>query len=743
MAIRNLYSNLPGHLVEFKDGGLQLRESTTTTTTKSILILGTAVDGIVNEPVAIDINTLTKLYGSDVDETGAPNGATLVKAAKQAYKAGFDDIRCMRVTGSAAVATISKEGVVSTEEYVETKTAKAVGNTESTLVLTETPIEGTVVVKDGGTVVASTVLGKNLTVAENAYNSGTQNLTVTYDVEETQNETGDGVTTEYTITGITGTVTGVTVNEVPVEFSVQENKVVLNTAAGDSENIVIKGKKVVSQNLNLVAATQKIVLENAVKAKEDITVTADGQPVEFTLEEDKKTIAFEVKVTKGTTINVESTYVVETVENKTITIQTINGGDVYKDCHVSIEAGDAVDEKVLVLKKPASKKYTTSETDIRISLKDNKTFGAIVAAINNHALNNIFEAITETEEEVVTDTLTVVDFAGATSGLNPTNNELYEALVGIRDKEGYLTKQGAFQILENYNVDYVYVAGVYANSKLTGKYANKSFHYELALLCAVLTYRTKMTHGFIDWKPNTNTTLVGIQKYVAEILAYDNTHYIKDENGDEIVDENGNKMDIGWYTSLVVGPDVACVSDTLGNYYGSPAIAYAALNAKLKAQSAPTNKSLPGVKGMRFKLSNKQMEDITKKRMVVFKLKNEGNGSSSLPYVVDGCTSGAENSDYGRLSTVKVVTEVIDQIREVADPFIGEPNTIEQRNALAALISKRLSYLKEQGVIQYYDFEISATVEQTLLGQCSIALTLVAPQELRQITTVVALKATA
>ena len=184
--------------------------------------------------------------------------------------------------------------------------------------------------------------------------------------------------------------------------------------------------------------------------------------------------------------------------------------------------------------------------------------------------------------------------------------------------------------------------------------------------------------------------------------------------------------------------------DTLGTYYGSPAIAYAALNSTLKPESAPTNKALPGVKGMKYKFSNKQMNALVGNRMVVFKLKGEGTSTaSSTPYVVDGCTAGNENCDYRRIATVKVVTDVVDQIREVADPFLGEPNTVEQRNALSALISKRLSYMLTNGEIQYYAFDINATLEQVLLGECTISLTLVVPQELRKITTVVALRATA
>ena len=426
-------------------------------------------------------------------------------------------------------------------------------------------------------------------------------------------------------------------------------------------------------------------------------------------------------------------------------VRAIYGGSIYKTATVQVlEATDG--SKVFVFTKPASKKYTTNEAPLKYSSNDFPTVGALKSALKNTALNNVFEIVTDNDD------ITTADFPvtailplndGGEDGVVVTNNQMFEALSGKRNVDGYLIEQGAYQILENYNVDYIYPAGVYANSKQTVN-PNSSFHHELALLCAVLTYRTKMTHGFIDVKPNANTTLVGIQKYVDELKAYNNTHYMKDENGDDIVDSEGNKMDIGWYTSVVVGPEPVMVSDTLGTYYGSPAIAYAALNASIKPQSAPTNKALPGVKGMKFKFSNKQMNELVGNRMVVFKLKNEGTATaSSIPYVVDGCTAGAASSDYARLSTVKIVTDVVDQIREVSDPFIGEPNTIEQRNALSALISKRLSYLMEQGEIQYYEFEINATIQQVVLGECSIALTLVCPMELRKITTVVALRAAA
>ena len=130
MAITNLYPNLPGHLVEFKDGGLQFTTSDDTGVGKSVLILGTAFDGPVNEPVKIDATTVSQLYGSDVDENGYPNGATLTKYAKQAFKNGFSDVRCMRVTGSQAYVEIPKTVETITEDIDATLPFDVAGNAE-------------------------------------------------------------------------------------------------------------------------------------------------------------------------------------------------------------------------------------------------------------------------------------------------------------------------------------------------------------------------------------------------------------------------------------------------------------------------------------------------------------------------------------------------------------------------------------------------------------------------------------
>ena len=873
MAITNLYSNLPGHLVEFKDGGLSLRNNTVPTGAKSILILGTATDGPINEPVAIDIDTVAKLFGEDytTDSAGnqVPNGTTLTKYARQAYKAGFSDIRCMRVTGTQASASVA--ALSSTVEEVKDAVAKEVianGNDRIDNADVEidwpvtwdttneypvvTNVQGTYYSQNVGTAAgtgnyangqkARFLLSKDsvsakgqirVTASYALVNKGfkaitnADGITITqsgndvvitvpanqiadmYNLAwtdqslgvDTQDDAGvdfvagDVVAVNPTAAYPTYNVIKVDIDGVPVTGAVVTTNVngdylvsftdATGTTYSSANTITFEYKNITQELTGVNGFTTDVAvtdfytpviveLDHEAAVSEDIVLYAangttvlsklsDGNGV-ITLEADNKTVKVNfsaipeaVSLTNyqvGTKLLLGYKYIEIVESTEEVRFISTYGGSVYNQCTITVEEITDVNGnvgKLITLTKPQSKMYSTNEAPLKYSSFVYPTFGQLKEAIEStivSPLNNVFAVETNADDALVANLTApfTATFTGGTDGINPSNDDYFQALSGIRNEEGYLIQQGAYQILENYSCDYIYVAGIYSDSTVSPKLSviPQPFHYELALLCAVLTYRTKMTHGFIDVKPNTNTTLVGIQKWVDKLLALPNEFLMRDNEGNIIYDEDNNPMDIGWYTSCVVGAQPLCTSATLGNHYGSPAIAYAALNASLAAYSAPTNKKVPGCSAMRFKLSNKQMNDLTGKRMVCFKYKGEGTSSASTtPYVVDGATCGLSTSDYTRLTTVKVVTQVVDEVREVSDPFIGEPNTVEQRNALAALISKRLSYLKEKGVIQYYEFEISATNYQVLLGECSIALTLVAPQELRKITTVVALRASA
>jgi len=898
MAVQNLYSNLPGHLVEFKDGGLQLTTSTTdTSSTKSLLILGTAVDGPVNEPVKIDENTVAKVFGEEVDESGYPNGATLTKYARQAFKNGFDDVRCMRVTGSQAYAivtnsvtddandevnVIQKEAFSSGQIYANDVTLRYTydgdgifpGASEDITVSTDGGVTTVKPDVNGNTFRFNPYTGIDI-IKGSVYKDQTIEITmrpwhlVAGTAGGSINEAGIEKTVKYenqTVTEGAITLSPVSYDETAAEFStgnsdvsiaipVNKNGIVKvtrdayvdnsdpeNPVTSDAVEISLDNVNVTAQDNNRVVAivdanapadatytieTVQYYKTNAQKTLDmnnlDSTVSHEGgndvivfpdsvvdvpldieRGSDVTIEEVKLLInggqdsvdleydtsnvtvsgkpfirvsitafnfEYDVATVTAGTIQVKYSYKQHEYYEFELKFKSQFGGSQYKDATVEItkEEENGKTYTVITLTKPSAKRVTAAVDTVTYSSKFIKTVDDLVLAMKNDANNlNMFDV--EIVKGEGSDSIDLLDAVGpipfshgGEDGINPTNDEMFIALSGDRytqadvgttlvegsnvkvttDMVGFLKVQGAYQILENYNVDYIYPAGIYADS-VQNVNPDSDFQRELALLCAVLTYRTKMTHGFIDVKPNSNTTLVGIDKYVSNLInGRSNTYYMLDADGEIVYDEDDNPMDIGWYTSAVVGPEPVMQSSKTGTYYGSPAIAYAALNAVIEPASAPTNKALRNVQGMKFKFSNKQADALVGARYVVFKLKNEGvnSAASSTPYVVDGCTAGAPNCDYARISTVKVLQDVVDQIREVADPFIGEKNTLAQRNALSALISKRLGKLVELEEIQSYAFEISASIQQQLLGEATIALEIVPAMELRKITTVVALRA--
>lgn len=951
MGITNMYPNLPGHLVEFKDGGLQLTSLPENTSgfNKSLLILGTALDGPVMEPVKIDAKTVTQLFGSEVNDKNYPNGATLTKYAKQAFAHGFSDVRCMRVTGTEATKTIpiSLDDIVD-QVQKQTQPMPVSGHPEVTVsivgegddllpisnddgyndiwICASPSVDG--VPKDilrANGIVYSPSVGKVTLPA----NTVSKNATV-YGVFYHQNIIGKGEMVdgrmEYTHGGSAEyftdmVVNGNTVSEILAEdfdngvvfklkypngarlysqaydsqgnvltascypqiwdtiFNIEPGddvntgvtaamtkanglKVIITakyddagvekthvlganefTVIEDSEDANNNGKVVITNDTiackvpnplydaddfastepeyidgqanyksytvqylaytnDFVCNTLKLDELSDVAAEDDVFFLNDSgnaingsvvvypdsnstTPLDaglYTVEYDgvNTKVTFPAgKLLMGTPVVVKYKVEERSTSEKNVIFKSLYGGEVYNQARVKMEkcredvdtASGALGEEYIKVTfcKPESKYYSRTEVPFYYKSTDVPTVGQLRDFLKNYELNNVFAIETDDDDitlenlynavcrsvsgqpaEISTQALATntasVEFAlvGGSSGINPTDEELFVALSGKRNARGYLIERGAYQILENYHCDYIYPAGARADKTVVVNGRAQSFQYELALVCAVLTYRTKMTHGFMDVSPNSNTSLVGIQKHVDKLLTLPNLFYMQDQDGNEILDSENNPMDIGWYTSVVVGPDPVMISDTLGTYYGSAAIAYAALVASLKPQSSPMNKALPKVKGMKYKFSNKQMDALIGNRMVCFRLKNEGTTTAtSVPYCVDAMTAGGPNCDYARMTTVSIVTDVVDQIREVADPFIGEPNTIEQRNALSALIAKRLSRIYEKGEVTYYSFEINATVEQVLLGECTISLTLVCPMELRKITTVVSLRAAA
>lgn len=771
----NIYPNLPGMMVEFKDGGMSLRQDVTVNSSDSLLILGTAVDGPILDPVAVDDESVEAVFGKATSSNGVSNGSTLVKAYKQARKRGCNDIRLMRVTGKNAKATLEgPETVLQESKRVEEEFAVITGNDVTVITLSNKPVTKDSVklfIKGSQLLTGYTVEYSKgeVSIQAGVCDAGAP-ITVQYSYCKPVTVTNEEVQVGPSEGNFKATIAhpstkeGMTINFnsspiSPDNFSVSGNIITLTSGSGvaDTDTISVSYTHYEGDKVDVTESgkgptpfvTQTSVVTKTLAhtpSKDSVKVYVGGS-----LHTDQSVVQVADKVVtidkkhfpRGAKVTVEYLYELKETIKTELKFESFFGGSAYNKGSIEVvdlkNASSVVIGKRVIITKPDSKKVSSYEQPLVYDSTDYLTFGLLADAITADAANGMYKVTTDNSEVLTSDLkVTKTFFTGGEDGVNLSKQEMFEALSGKRDSNGYLTTIGAYQLLEDYSVDWIVPVGVYADEDLNDR--NQNFAYELALLCAVLSYRNKTTLGAISMKPNRDTSLAGVQEYAKHVASFKNLFYMKDQDGNPILDSEGKPMDLGMYLSVVAGPEIEERDNSVGVYYTNAAVDYVAMNTVLFPQSAPTNKVIAGANKLRFSFSNAQLDGITGNRIVTFKNKIDRNGKSSI-VVVDGVTAAHPYSDYTRITTPKSLRTIVDHVREVCEPFIGEPNTIEQRNAMSSAISKRLSILKEKGVLLDSAFQILVTPQDQVLGSARLELTIVPPQELRKITTVVGLKA--
>lgn len=772
------YPNLPGLLAEFKDGGMKLEKDPVPPATGSMLILGTATDGPVGEPVKVDPEYLNDLFGVATDSNGIHNGASLVASYEAAYQLGCRDIRLMRISGKEAEMELQGQQIIETEEKIKEERLGVVDGNEETLFQLSMPDvvvveESIIVYADGKQLDAINftfdATSNSVTVKANATDANA-NATIeyAYKEEEAVEEVLEVLDTNNFIVGLTkefkdedslvvedelgGVIADTDYELIGMEIDFSTGETNGNIVSGDMVTVKYDGftgnEMVVTQNdddtgnsLMLETGLQVFDLSEAPKVS-TIKLYDNGKEVlsgdSFLTDTANKTISLKKEFfSMGTEVEIRYSYDEENIVIPTIKLISHFGGKVYNEGSVEVvdilDDAEAVIGKKIIITKPESKKSQIAEKPLEYSTLDYPTFKLLANAISNDPRNGIYKAETSFDKRVASE-LSIKNktfFTKGEDGLGLSKQSLFEKLSGKRNENYELVEYGAYQLLEDYTVDYVVPADVYLDDELVGK--NQNFAYELGMFLSFVSYRTSVTVGAIAAKPISDTSLLGKKNFVKGLSGIRNIYEMLDPEGNKI-QQNGDSIDIGKFMSTVVGPEPIMSLPSVGQFEVNPAVVYMALETVLDPQSSTTNKKLPGV-SLRYELSNAQLDQLTGSRLVTFKTKTDGTVR-----VIDGVTAAKPGSDYSRINTADVVKAAVEEIRDVAQPYLGEPNSVEQRNALSAAISKRLTALKENGVIQDYSFGVTSTLQDQLIGQAKIDLTIVPPQELRRITTTVALK---
>lgn len=241
-----------------------------------------------------------------------------------------------------------------------------------------------------------------------------------------------------------------------------------------------------------------------------------------------------------------------------------------------------------------------------------------------------------------------------------------------------------------------------------------SFAQTIADYCSTKTLMKSACIGYIGVRSPVDSKVSTIRKYVNDLLKID--------------------TEISPYLQ-VVGSEVGVVMPVTNSiYYMNGATHYAALIATLAKESAPTNKTVPGVKAIRFAYSLRQLSALTAKKVVTFKLKDTTNlvvtdGVTTAPSLQIGSTT--RDSDYARLSTLRITQLAIQVVREAVEPFIGEANGMPGYNALNTAIKSSLEKIREAGAIRGYRFSITNITSR--LDEANVVLEIVPAFELRRV----------
>lgn len=276
------------------------------------------------------------------------------------------------------------------------------------------------------------------------------------------------------------------------------------------------------------------------------------------------------------------------------------------------------------------------------------------------------------------------------------------------------------------------LSGYFKSSVFSGTYYNTAY----------ISY----LHGSYDISFNRFDNAATSSQLASDYFTY---WQARNTDGTSATDGRGVKVDAGAYVSVFCAPVKVSTTQTptLANVLGASissayhttagAASYGGTILKLAPQSATTNKFIEGLIPLKT-ISAFQANILTGLRLVTMYTRTKG-------FVVASGVTGAYNvnpyvrSDFVRLSTVRIVQTVVDLIRAIGDKFLGEPNNAPQMNALNAEIDQVLLSMKSAGALNGYDFVVSSTPEQRVLGQADVNVTLVPAFEITKINLTVSL----
>ena len=201
-----------------------------------------------------------------------------------------------------------------------------------------------------------------------------------------------------------------------------------------------------------------------------------------------------------------------------------------------------------------------------------------------------------------------------------------------------------------------------------------------------------------------------------------------------VLDENQKKVDLGKYISVVAffGRTTDDLNPRRPNYILNAATMVAGLLPTISVANSLINEKLTQLT-VDYRTETKVIDAGCGLGLVM--AKSEPNGVSAS--IADSPTFASPTSDYTRLTTVRIISRLVDQLRVATRPFIGKGLSAPMRAALESAIGEVLKDNIAGEPIQTVtsaSFKIEQSASDRVLGKMKVRLTITPVFELRQIT---------
>ena len=430
----------------------------------------------------------------------------------------------------------------------------------------------------------------------------------------------------------------------------------------------------------------------------------------------------------------------------TITFTAKYGGKLYNTVSVQFTSGTTNGQ--VVLTQPSHKGGNVTIT--WSAATSAQTVLDIIHRINSHVRNNTLVAKVGTISSTVAARL-LVDSTTLASGTNGTVHDDLSV-----EKEPLYTNlnaanTGTFALLDDYEVDVIYLAGIYIDDAVDGNGGATSADLSVAGIFTDYIGKRSVEHpiiGVLGTRPldilndiaERNTHY---EHLIAETAATRATGWLKAgyfmKTGFSYSDANTEgTVDTGAYLQ-VVGSDGTFRDPDLGTYVDSLASVYAGFITTLPAAEAATHKPVKAISRLPWEFTRSQLNTL------VGGIGADNNGAvvGGGGYVtakfhpgvgilwVKDVTSAARDSDFKDLQVLRIANAVHRGVKVIAFPFLGRPGTIDMKQSMRTEIISFLDDLADEGALlgkEGVGYTIRMNTQgdplSTLLGLVEIEITL-------------------